>query len=34
MLQDYLMHLYVMDSFEQFMMFVLNSIVMVNWYTI
>jgi hypothetical protein len=34
MLQDYLMHLYVMDYFEQFMMFVLNSNVMVNWYTI
>jgi hypothetical protein len=34
MLQDYLMHLYVMDYFEQFMMFVLNANVMVNWYTI
>ena len=34
MLEDYLMHLYVMDSFEQFIMFVLNWIVMVNCYTI
>jgi hypothetical protein len=30
MLQDYLMHLYVMDYFEQFMMFVLNSNDMVD----
>jgi hypothetical protein len=32
--EDYLMHLYVMVFLEQLMMFVLNSNVKVNWYTI